>query len=392
MLFSILATLIFFLTLPGTLELVFLTFGALIPARKQVNADVITASGKFVVVVPAHNEELNLLTTLNSLKECIDPCYDTEVVVIADNCTDQTATIARELGIRVIERNDSMNRGKGSALKFAFSKLIKEGYQFLAVIDADTRVEKNFVEVVRQTFGNGADAVQVPYIVLNEKDNLRTRLMSLAFGAFNWLRPLSRQRFGLSTGILGNGFVLRSETLARAPYEACSIVEDLEYHLLLVKEKLKVQFASGTSVSGLIPLKEQGLESQRVRWEGGRLRMIREKTPVLFKAVVTGQYRFIEPLLELLLLPLGYMGVLFLLGFVLSTGILKIYFLGTLFLLLVHMLLGWKISNGSWQQLGGVFYIPVYLFWKLLKIVKIGKSSNKHQKWKRTERDSKELQ
>jgi hypothetical protein len=87
--------------------------------------------------------------------------------------------------------------------------------------------------VFASCFAGGADAVQCRYTTLNVDASLRTRLMNVSLMAFNALRPRGRSAMGLSAGILGNGFALSAETLRPVPYTADSVVEDLEYHLLL---------------------------------------------------------------------------------------------------------------------------------------------------------------
>src|SRR6185369_8853223 len=127
-------------------------------------------------------------------------------------------------------------------------------------------------------------------------------------------------RWGLSVGILGNGFALTGETLRAVPYDARSVVEDLEYHLRLVRAGSRVRFAATTSVWGEMPAGGSGVTTQRARWEGGRFRMIAEQAPALFREVLAGRLTLLEPLLELLLLPLALHVALLLLVLLLPVG------------------------------------------------------------------------
>jgi cellulose synthase/poly-beta-1,6-N-acetylglucosamine synthase-like glycosyltransferase len=123
--------LLILISLPGSLELVLLTCGGILPARR--NSRPCGAPGapiySVAVVIPAHNESSNVTSSLLSLTRCLRPQALTrlDIVVIADNCTDDTAEVARSVGARVIERMDETGRGKGYALQYGFDRLLKEG-------------------------------------------------------------------------------------------------------------------------------------------------------------------------------------------------------------------------------------------------------------------------
>jgi cellulose synthase/poly-beta-1,6-N-acetylglucosamine synthase-like glycosyltransferase len=226
-------------------------------------------------------------------------------VVIADNCTDSTAALAASAGTRVLVRTDALRRGKGFALEDAFATLLAENFDAIVVIDADTIVEANLLVEIVALLESGADGVQTRYRVLNSTASIRTRLMSVALMAFNMLRPRGRDRLGFSAGVLGNGFALTRTTLEAVPYDAHSIVEDLEYHLRLVRSGRKIEFADGTTVRADMPTCAPGASTQRARWEGGRIRMIGQHSIGLAAEIVRGNVKLIEPLLELWLLPLA---------------------------------------------------------------------------------------
>ena len=132
-------------------------------------------------------------------------------------------------------------------------------------------------------------AVDGTVYVRNADESTRTRLMNVALMAFNVLRPRGRSRFGMSAGILGNGFGLSRACLERVPYTARSVVEDLEHHLELVKDGMRVEFVDDTWVKADFPVGERGADTQRARWEGGRFRMVREHAPRLLGEIVRGR-------------------------------------------------------------------------------------------------------
>src|SRR5690349_18680269 len=132
-------------TLPGSLELILVTVGGILPQRRTQAPRRILKH--VVCVIPAHDEAKGIARCVRSLLVAA-AVRAAEIVVIADNCTDQTAAVARTAGARVIERNDAAQRGKGCALEFAFARLIAEGADAFLVVDADSRVAPNFTGVM----------------------------------------------------------------------------------------------------------------------------------------------------------------------------------------------------------------------------------------------------
>ena len=304
MLFIFCGSVLALVTLPGTLELLVLSCAGFLKPRSSAKS----SSGRIrlAVVVPAHNEELGIARCVESLLRADTSNEDLAVVVVADNCDDRTASVAIAAGARVLVRSNANQRGKGYALDFAFRKLLPENHDAYAVVDADSEVKSNFVTETAALFRTGADASQCRYLVRNPNESMRTRLMNVALSAFNVLRPRGRDRCGLSVGIYGNGFALSAATLKAVPYSAASVVEDLEYHLALVKAGRKVRFADATAVYGDMPVAGAGVKTQRTRWEGGRLRMLLQKAPGLASEVVCGRFALLEPCLDLMLLPLAF--------------------------------------------------------------------------------------
>ncbi len=378
------------LTLPGSLELGLLTLGGILPARKNRrpsgNSDVLVR--KLAVVIPAHNESLNITSTVQSLARCRRPetLAELDIVVIADNCTDDTATVARRAGARVIERIDEARRGKGYALRFGFDRLLAEGFDAVLVIDADTLVEPNLLVEIIRVLETGVAGAQTRYGVLDPEASIRSRLMNTALMAVNVLRPRGRERLGLSVGILGNGFALTAGTLAAVPYDAHSIVEDLEYGLRVVRSGRRIAFVDGTTVRGMMPSTKSGVETQRVRWEGGRFSMIAQNAPALAREIVKGRPALIEPLLDLLLLPLAFHVILLAATAAVPFAPARLYGFIALLLVGCHICAGIAVGGGGWRDFAALMAAPPYILWKLKMAPKILKSASLDTPWVRTER------
>jgi cellulose synthase/poly-beta-1,6-N-acetylglucosamine synthase-like glycosyltransferase len=371
-------------TLPGAIELMLVTGGALI--RRSLPAAAAIENFSLAVIIPAHNEEVLIGRCVTSLFASAKNGPRCTVAVVADNCTDATAEKARQAGARVLVRENAQLRGKGYALRFALDLLIAEGYDGFLIVDADSAVSENLVPEIARGLLAGADAMQARYRVMPPLDSERKRLMDVAFLAINVLRPKGRDGWGLSAGILGNGFALSRATLQAVPYSADSIVEDLEYHLLLVDAGKTVRFANAATVYGDIPNDEAAQLTQRARWEGGRARVAGMWIPKLAAQVLRGKFLVAEPLLELLTLPLAYLALISLALCAFPVAAFRDYGIFLLALLLAHVATAVGLSGNVRASAMALVSAPAYVFWKLTRMAAIVKSSRPGAQWTRTPR------
>lgn len=374
---------------PGTLELLLVTAGAGLgrvwPRRGPARP---SRPLRLWTVVPAHNEQATIARCVSSLRACrVPPGSRFKVLVVADNCSDATAVRAREAGARVLVRNDAARRGKGYALDLAFRTLLAEDADAVAVVDADSVVTPSFAEALIARLGSGADAVQVRYGVLNRDDSVRTRLMHVALLAFNVLRPQGRDALRLSAGLLGNGFALSRQALERVPYQALSVVEDLEYHLRLVACGLRVGFTTEAACLADMPLAGGGVRTQRARWEGGRLRMLLDHGPGLAANVLRGRWRLAEPLLELLCLPLAFHVLLLGLLAAMPVAPIRVFAVAALAVVAAHILCAILLA-GRPRDLLVLATAPAYIAWKLTTLPMLLRTSRRSADWVRTQRSS----
>lgn len=383
---SVVGILLCLVTLPGTIELAFLTFCGAMPRRLQTSSPESRQLLNICVVVPAHNEEKGIGGCVSTLLACATGGNEVAVVVIADNCSDATAGQARLAGARVLVRNDGQRRGKGYALDHAFSILLPENHDAFLIVDADTGVEANFILATAELFGRGAEALQCRYLASNPGESVRSRLMHVAWLAFNVLRLRGRDYCGLSVGILGNGFGLARQTLEKIPFDADSIAEDLEYHLRLVRAGRRVRFCEATTVWSDVPAQGKMAAGQRARWEGGRLRMIREQTPGLATEVLKGNLRLLEPLLELLLLPLAFHVFLLLVLLSVPTAVAGFFALTGLLVVMLHVAVALWVGKAGWRDVLALLAAPFYIVWKLTLGRQLLKSASSEAAWVRTER------
>jgi 1,2-diacylglycerol 3-beta-glucosyltransferase len=228
---------------------------------------------RFLFVIPAHDEEANIASTIES---CRGVSYDPalyRVIVIADNCTDATAGLARAAGAEVIERTDPLRRSKGHALEYFFEQRpgLAGAADAVVLIDADTVVDPAILTTFATALGAGKDWVQCYYTVRNPDASWRTRMMTYAFSLFNGVWLLGQDRLGLAVGLKGNGMCFSTRGLARFPWRAYGLTEDLEFSWMLRIGGERTHFLPGTRVCGTMP--SQGgtaATAQRLRWEAGR--------------------------------------------------------------------------------------------------------------------------
>jgi cellulose synthase/poly-beta-1,6-N-acetylglucosamine synthase-like glycosyltransferase len=238
---------------------------------------------RFAVLVPAHNEELVIGRLLRSLAS-LDYAHDRfDVCVVADNCDDRTAEIARVLGARVYERFSADDRAKGFALRWLLLQLhdAQRVYDAYVVLDADTVVSADLLSRLDARLESGSQIVQVYYTVLNARASAIAGLRFAALAAVHYLRPLGRSALGLSCGLKGNGMCFAAPVLERFAWNWFSLTEDVEFHLALVRAGMRVDFAWETSVQADMPVTLAQARTQNARWEQGRLQLVRSHVPRL---------------------------------------------------------------------------------------------------------------
>jgi cellulose synthase/poly-beta-1,6-N-acetylglucosamine synthase-like glycosyltransferase len=265
--------------LAGLTGYLLLLTGAAIRARRGEIPPEAARLRRFALLVPAHDEERTIGRLLQSIRALEYPAGRFDVYVVADNCTDRTAEIARAAGAVVEERFDQTTRGKGYALRWLLARMRERGARFDAyvILDADTIVERNLLARLDARFEAGSQVIQVYYTVLNVGESPLAALRFAALAALHYLRPLGRMRLGLSCGLKGNGMAFLTEVLDRHGWKWFTLAEDVELHLALIEAGLRVDFAPETTVLAEMPVTFEQAASQNERWERGRLEMLRER-------------------------------------------------------------------------------------------------------------------
>lgn len=380
------------LAVPAVLSCAYLLFLTLLSARLPVPVRS-SRQLRFALVVPAHNEESGIARTVASLRAVDWEVDRMRIYVVADNCTDQTAQRASAAGAQVLVRQNADLRGKGYALAHAFDACLAEGWaDALVVVDADAVVSTNLLEAYASRIEQGACAVQAHYGILNPMESWRTRLISVAKGAFHIVRSRARERLGVSCGIRGNGWCVTAELLRRVPYQSFSLTEDVEYGITLGRHGVRVAYADEAHADADMVSSAAIAGKQRQRWEAGRMDLVRRFALDTFVRAVRARDRVLLDLaLDLMVLPLSYVviNVLTLLVLGLALAVWSPVFMtfawagaACLLALLVHVLRGWQLSGTGIRGLTALAYVPTFLVWKVVIMMK-----RKTSEWVRTERE-----
>ncbi|MEX1261860.1 MAG: glycosyltransferase family 2 protein [Balneolaceae bacterium] len=370
--------------------------GLLALNAKKIEQFETSSNRKFAIVVPAHNEEKIIAKTIYSLSGLIYSKKNYDVFVIADNCTDNTAKLARSLGVNVLERFNK-KKGKGYALRWAFDKLLeKNEYDAVIVVDADSLISGNYLEVMNYYLENNSRVIQSSDLVLPQPGNWSIESTRIGFMLYNYVKPLGRKVLNFNMGLRGNGMCFRSDVLKEVPWQAWSLTEDVEYGLILLLKGIRIDFAPEATVLAQMPTEPKNAESQRSRWEIGRYQIIHKYTlKFFFQAVKKRSASFFDVFVDLITPPFVNM---MLLVVVLFFTVVLFWFLG--FVSLIHfvmwgilvavgvayLFIGLYVGGADKNLYKSLLHLPLYIYWKMRlygRVLRKGKESE----WIKTERD-----
>lgn len=355
---------------------------------------------RFAFLVPAHNESSGIAATVESLRSVDWPADRFDVVVVADNCSDDTAAVAAAAGARVLVRENKDLRGKGYALELGFAEILKTDTDAVVVVDADTIVSANLLVAFATRIEDGALAMQAEYGVRNVDASWRTQLMALALAMFHTLRSNARERLGLSAGLRGNGMCFTRECLQRFPQKAYGLVEDVEQGLALGRGGVRVVAVVDAHVLGEMVSGGKASESQRRRWEDGRAKLKREVLPAVVKdALRTRSLLLLDLAMDLLVPPLSTVALLVTAGVVVeavrvvvvvvvaggAVDAVTALALVPSVCLALYVVRGMQLSGLGLRSVVVLAKAPAYVAWKVwLKL----RGNKKSDAWVRTAREA----
>jgi cellulose synthase/poly-beta-1,6-N-acetylglucosamine synthase-like glycosyltransferase len=398
---QVLAVAMVLLTVPLFADLLVCIAGNL--RRPRASRTPRAAAVRLAVVVPAHDEELMIARTVQSLlaagcaaiaahsaHEAVPAEWEIPVFVVAHNCTDRTAAVAAGAGARVIELNKVKVRGKAAALRCGFTAARAVGANAFLVVDADSVASPNLIAATRAALETGAAATQCRYelnLPASGPIGMQARLRMLAFRGINVLRARGRANLGFSAGIFGNGFAVTDDTLERVPFSADSICEDMEYHVRLVSAGLRVRWVGDAFVHAPLAPGGSAQATQEARWEGGRFHVATRAAGKLLVAVLRGNWRALGMLSEAWSLPLSRGILALLLMAFLPVHWLHIFAIACAAVVLVYVLEAVLLGDEPWRDLVALAGAPLHLLWKLAITPLVLRQSRVGAEWARTRRE-----
>ena len=239
---------------------------------------------RFMAIIPAHNEETVVGNLVESLKKqnYNKELYD--IYVIADNCTDNTAQVAREAGAIVYERYHASKKTKGHALDWFLQQKIEENapYDAFFVFDADNIVDPDFIKNMNKKLCQGEDVVQGYRDIKNPTDSWITAGYAIFYWTMHRFYHLARYNLGLSPLLNGTGFMVRFDVIKpEGGLKTVTLTEDIEFSLKRIIKGKRLGWATDAVVYDEQPGGFKQSWSQRSRWTVGHMQCIKEYTKQL---------------------------------------------------------------------------------------------------------------
>ena len=356
------------------------------PVRRRVDAA--AAMPRSVVLIPAHDEAGVIAATIAALRAVAPP--ETRLLLVADNCRDDTANIARGLGVETIERIDPDHFGKGFALAFAREHLRQDPPEIVLLVDADCEVVGDGLRQLAAAAQATGRPVQSSYLLRPRPDlGARVAVSGFAFLVRNLIRQRGLAQIGAPALLTGSGIAFPWAAFDAAPLGTDDIVEDLVIGIALARAGHGAIFAPATTIWS-DPARPRALWAQRTRWEQGFLRSGTALAPSLLSA---GGWPLFWMGLHLLVPPLALLGTvdalaLLMLGIIASMGgsAVPLALLAAAVLLLLFLLwLSWVRFGRAQITAGQLLVLPIYMIWKLP--IYVAALLRPERRWKRTDRD-----
>src|SRR5258705_3200869 len=326
---------------------------------------------RVAVIVPAHNESSGVVPTIEDLRPQLGE--KDRLIVVADNCSDDTAVVAERAGAEVIVRNGLQRIGKGYALGWGISHINDSPPDFVVFVDADCRVQSDAVELLTNVCDDLQRPVQARFLMRSpENSPINHSLAEFAFLLRNWVRPLGLKNLNLPVQLMGTGMIFPWHLVRSAPLANGHLVEDLKLGLDLAAAGKAPYFYPLVQVTSEFPVTAKGTDSQRHRWVQGHIEMILKAAPrLLLQSIARRNFDLLALTLDCLIPPLSLLGLL-IIAMLVATSIAAFFGLSAASLLITTidlllfaaavLLAGGRVGGGRllsrFSQSLGPFVLP----------------------------------
>jgi cellulose synthase/poly-beta-1,6-N-acetylglucosamine synthase-like glycosyltransferase len=348
------------------------------------------------VLMPAHDESAMIAFALRSIRPQLSAAD--RLLVVADNCSDDTAAIAAAEGAEVIERCDTVHRGKGYALDFGVRHLELNPPDIVMIVDADCEVSPGSVDLLTRLCSKSERPVQAAYLMHAGQDaGLKMRMAEFAWVVKNRVRPEGLRRLGLPCQLMGTGMAFPWQRIKAATLATGHIVEDLKLGLDLARAGAPPLYCPEAVVSSAFPTSIQGVQTQRTRWEHGHLSVILSEAPhLLLDSLKSGNTDLLAmtldlcvPPLALLVLVVGCVWTVGVIDYCLTRAVIPLAVSSVAAVLIAgSILLSWNAYGRQTVSFGDLFLGFLYPLQKISLYLKFLVS--RQMDWVRSKRDGDE--
>lgn len=368
-------------------------FSAVFMIDKKTNNSINLNEDDLAILIPAYNEALTISTTLNNLLKAVK--NPRKIILIADNCNDNTALIAQKVGVTVLERNNLKQCGKGYALEYGLAYLAGSPPSVVIVLDADCTLSPQSLEIIAKEATEKQRPIQAVYLMGQPSISTpRDAISGFAFMVKNWVRPQGLSYWKLPCLLTGTGMAFPRSVLKSISLASGNIVEDMKLGIDLAIAGYPPLLAPEARVISPLPSRNDAATSQRTRWEHGHLQTILKQVPRLIKEGIKQQrFDLLALALELAIPPLSLLVLLWSGMTVIAIGsslyldnwwglTLQLTSGGFLFL---AIFIAWYKFGRKQVSLKTLLTIPLYLLWKVP--IYFFFLSRPQKEWVKTERD-----
>ena len=345
------------------------------------------------VLIPAHNEAAQITEVIEVLLPQLTE--QDQVIVIADNCHDNTAELAKATGVKVLERENATDRGKGYALDYAIQQIKHDPPEVLIILDGDCILDPNSIKNIScQAIATGRP-IQSAYLMEQpENPSLKDNISMFSLKVKNQVRLLGLNRLGWHSLLTGSGMAFPWSLISQVSLAGSKTTDDTQLTVDLALAGSTPVFCEQSLVVGRL-MKDQDAQSQRSRWEHGQLEMIMVEVPRLLKAfLTTGSLPALGLALDISIPPLSLlimtwiviMGTVLLATIFTSISFVPVIIVGIAGVFLISGLLcAWIKFGRSDISLKNLVAIPFYILGKIPIYLKF--LVKPQSRWLKTERD-----
>lgn len=343
------------------------------------------------ILVPAHNEAIGIAATVEALR-AVAPAF--RILVVADNCTDSTAELARSAGADAIVRSDAERRGKGFALAFGRDYLAKDPPDVVIVIDADCRLSAGSAEcLVARALQSGSPVQSVNLLVTATDASPLVRISNFAMLIKNLVRARGLSRIGGGALLFGTGMAFPWKMFASLELATSHAVEDLDLALSLSGKGVRIVFEENALVTSPAATVTDS-KSQRSRWEHGFLgAALRRGVPLILAGIrarslhllAIGAHMMVPPLAMLMIASLGAIGLLLSLSYFSSANGPLLLLASCLTIASIALLAAWWAEGRGVIGIKSLLMVPLYVLWKIP--IYVGFFTSRQTAWNRTHRE-----